>query len=320
GGITITLVDLTGTFNDSMAPMAPLITRPDYRMLGAIFQLPGEEGLHFIKCYGPKKTITDRADEIKGFLTSLKVGAEKVTVDLGKGVNLELVLIPAGEFMLGSPDSDKDGSDREKPQHRVRITKPFYLGKNLVTQEQWEAVTGGNPSHFKGPKNPVEMVSWDDCQQFLGKLNAISAAGVGKFQLPSEAQWEYACRAGSKTRYCFGDDESKLGDYAWYRLNSGGKTHPVGEKKPNAWGLYDMHGNVWGWCQDWYEGGYYAKSPRDDPTGAAAGSFRVFRGGSWFVPARDCRSAGRNFVQPGGRDDFLGLRISLVPADKRQAR
>ncbi|MGA2257939.1 MAG: formylglycine-generating enzyme family protein [Thermoguttaceae bacterium] len=185
------------------------------------------------------------AEEPKEAGGKAKSPPKELTVDLGKGVKLELVLIPAGEFTMGSPDSDKDAASDEKPQHRVRITKPFYLGKYLVTQEQWEAVIGNNPSHFKGPpKNPVEQVSWGDCQQFLGKLNAKSAAGGGKFQLPSEAQWEYACRAGSKTRYCFGDEESGRGDYAWYAANSGSKTHPVGEKKPNAWGLYDMQGKA----------------------------------------------------------------------------
>ncbi len=133
---------------------------------------------------------------------------KELTVDLAKGVKLEMVLVPAGEFLMGSPESDKDSMDREKPQHRVRITKPFYLGKYLVTQEQWEAVMGSNPSNVKGPKKPVGTVSWDDCQKFLGKLDAKSAAGRGKFQLPSEAQWEYACRAGSTTRYCFGDDDN----------------------------------------------------------------------------------------------------------------
>jgi len=260
------------------------------------------------------------AAEPKEAVSKTKSPPKELTVDLGKGVKLEMVLIPAGEFLMGSPDSDKDADANEKPQHRVRITKPFYLGKYLVTQEQWESVMGSNPSQFKGPKNPVENVSWEDCQTFLGKLNAKSAAGVGKFQLPSEAQWEYACRAGSKTRYCFGDDESKLGDYAWYAANSGDKTHPVGEKKPNGWELYDMHGNVWEWCQDWYDAGYYAKSPTDDPTGPTGGSRRVLRGGSWSYPAGGCRSAYRIFSAPGCGDYFLGLRVSRVPADKWRER
>ena len=185
-----------------------------------------------------------------------------------------------------------------------------------MTQEQWEAVTGNNPSEFKGPKNPVETVSWEDCQQFLGKLNAKVGSGAGKFQLPSEAQWEYACRAGSKTKYCFGDDASKLREYAWYDESVDGRTHPVGEKKPNAWGLYDMHGNVWEWCKDWYKDGYYKESPVDDPTGAATGSFRVFRDGNWLCSARHCRSASRGCIEPGDRDDFLGFRVSQVPAGK----
>ncbi len=157
------------------------------------------------------------------FSAEPKQPPKEFTVDLVKSVKLEMVLIPAGEFMMGSRESAEDTVaffnktygegflkadffKAEHPQHRVRITKPFYLGKYLVTQEQWEAVMGSNPSEFKGPKNPVEMVSWEDCQQFLGKLNAKSSSGASKFQLPSEAQWEYACRAGSKTKYCFGDD------------------------------------------------------------------------------------------------------------------
>ncbi len=249
---------------------------------------------------------------------------KELTVDLGKGIKLELVLIPAGEFMMGSPDSDKDSFKWEKPQHRVRVTKPFYLGKYLVTQEQWEAVMGKNPSQFKSPKNPVERVSWDDCQRFLGKLNAKSAAGGGKFQLPTEAQWEYACRAGSTTRYCFGDNKSALGEYAWYEANSGRdlhldhKTHPVGEKKPNAWGLYDVHGNVFEWCADWYDDNedYYAGSPTDDPPGPTTGSARVLRGGSYAHGAEECRSANNGNHSPGHRENFMGLRVALVPADK----
>ena len=257
------------------------------------------------------------AQESKEADSKTKSPPKELTVDLGKGVKLELILIPTGEFMMGSPDSDKNAASDEKPQHRVRITKPFYLGKYLVTQDQWEAVIGNNPSHFKGPKNPVERVSWDDCQKFLGKLNAKVGSGAGKFQLPSEAQWEYACRAGSKTKYCFGDDEKQLGEYAWHLQNSDGKTHPVGEKKPNAWGLYDMHGNVWEWCQDRYEDGYYKESPVDDPKGPATGAGRVFRGGSWRYPAGICRSASRDSYGPGAsRFIGLGFRVSLVPADK----
>ena len=239
---------------------------------------------------------------------------KRINFDLGNGVKMELVLIPAGEFLMGAPDADKGASSDFKPQHQVRITKSFYLGKYPVTQEQWEAVMGNNPSHFKGPKNPVEVVSWEDCQQFLGKLNA--KVGGGKFQLPTEAQWEYACRAGSTTRYCFGDDESKLGEYAWYGKNLGNTTHPVGEKKPNAWGLYDMQGNVWQWCADWW-GWYGARSITDDPTGPPAGLCRVFRGGDWGYDAEHCSSASRgNGAGPDSRRNGLGLRVSRVPADR----
>jgi formylglycine-generating enzyme required for sulfatase activity len=257
-----------------------------------------------------------------------QVPLKKVTLDLGRGVKLEMVLIPAGEFMMGTPDSEKYADDWEslpweKPRHRVRITKPFYLGKYPVTQEQWEAVMGNNPSHFKGPTNPVECVSWADCQQFLRKLNAKSLPGGGKFRLPSEAQWEYACRAGSKTRYCFGHEASKLPEYAWYAGNAGDKTHPVGEKKPNAWGLYDMQGNVWQWCQDRFGTDYYANSPLDDPTGPSfkptnasieSSGLRVNRGGSWRVAAVPCRSACRSRVGPNLGYYDLGLRVCRVAA------
>ena len=215
-------------------------------------------------------------------------------MDVGNAATLEMVLIPAGEFLMGSPDSETRARDDEKPQHRVRITKPFYLGKYPVTQEQWEAVMGRNPSQFKGPKNPVENVSWEDCQAFLGKLNEHVRGE--KFRLPTEAQWKYACRAGSKTRYCFGDDESRLGEFAWHDAE---QTHPVGEKEPNAWGLYDMQGNVWELCQDWYDARYYANSPTDDPPGSAVGKCRVSRGGGYIDPATFCRSAYRYGPGPG---------------------
>jgi formylglycine-generating enzyme required for sulfatase activity len=243
---------------------------------------------------------------------------KELTVDLGGGVKLEMVLIPAGEFLMGSPDSDKDANADEKPQHRVRITKPFYLGKYLVTQEQWEAVMGSNPSRFKGPKNPVEQVTWyPGCQAFLDKLNARALGQPGKFVLPTEAQWEYACRAGSATCYCFGDKESELDKYAWYTRNSDIGTHPVGQKKPNAWGLYDMQGNVEQWCRDWYDPDYFTKSPVTDPTGPAASRrrSRVERGGSIISPGWVCRPAARGGSTPWITTDTSGFRVSLVPAE-----
>ncbi len=241
-----------------------------------------------------------------------KVLPKELSVDLGKGVKLEMVLVPAGEFLMGSPDSDKDAGDEEKPQHRVRITKPFYLGKYLVTQEQWQTVMGSNPSHFTDPKNPVEEVSWDDCRLFLDKLDAKIGSQHEKFSLPTEAQWEYACRAGSGRRYYFGDDEADLGDYGWCLANADNKPRPIGQKKPNACGLYDMHGNVGEWCQDWYGGGYYAASKMDDPNGPATGTNRVNRGGGWDRPARYSRAAYRSYYSPGFRLDYVGVRVCLA--------
>ncbi|MGA2256209.1 MAG: formylglycine-generating enzyme family protein [Thermoguttaceae bacterium] len=242
---------------------------------------------------------------------------KELTFELGRGIKLEIVLVPAGEFMMGSSDSDEDASSREMPQHKVRIKKPFHLGRYLVTQEQWEAVIGSNPSHFKGSKNPVDLVSWEDCQKFLEELNAKIGTQSGEFTLPTEAAWEYACRAGSTTQYCFDDDDPKLSEYAWYNANSGNTTHPVGEKKPNAWGLYDMHGNVWEWCQDWYASEYYSKSLVDDPTGPATGSDRVIRGGCWLGPSRGCRSAVRTNLGPELHSSLLGFRVALIPASDR---
>ena len=212
---------------------------------------------------------------------------------------IERVFIPAGEFQMGSSDSGKGRGSEEGPVHRVRITRPFYMGKYEVTQGEWQRIMGENPSHFKGDRNPVEKVSWNDCQEFL------SRAGDG-LRLPTEAQWEYACRAGSRERFCFGSDDASLGGYAWYSGNSGETTHPVGEKIPNAWGLYDMHGNVWEWCADWYDGGYYANSPAEDPQGPSSGQFRVLRGGSWVIGAVLCRSANRVGVGPDGRGSRVG--------------
>lgn len=232
--------------------------------------------------------------------------SKRLAVDLGGDVKLEFVLVPAGEFTMGDNES--------KPAHPVKITKPFYLGAYEVTQAQWKAVMGTNPSRFKGAQNPVESISWEDCQEFIKKLNAKIGTAAGKFALPTEAQWEYTCHAGSKHRFCFGHDKPGLLDYGWHVKNGESKTHPVGEKKPNAWGFYDMHGNVAEWCHDWFEWKYYEKSPTNDPTGPAEGTSRVVRGGFWGSSAWRSRSAYRDHNSPRRFGRHLGLRLCLIPA------
>ncbi|MFH0965578.1 MAG: bifunctional serine/threonine-protein kinase/formylglycine-generating enzyme family protein [Planctomycetota bacterium] len=197
---------------------------------------------------------------------------------------VEMVFIPAGDFEMGSPSPGGVRQSDENPAHTVRITRPFYMGKCEITQEEWTRVMGSNPSHFKDNRSPVESVSWNDCQTFCKRTG---------LRLPSEAEWEYACRADTTWAYCFGDDPGDLGTHAWYTDNSGGSTHPVGEKRPNGWGLHDMHGNVWEWCADWWGDYYYSQSPREDPHGPSSGECRVLRGGSWNNNSWHCRSAFR---------------------------
>jgi formylglycine-generating enzyme required for sulfatase activity len=225
-------------------------------------------------------------------------------------IGMSFVLLPAGSFTMGSPagESGRNTGERQRP---VTISKPFYLQTTEVTQKQWTQVMGSNPSYFTsfGDDCPVENVSWNDAQEFIKKLNQKESGA--KYRLPSEAEWEYACRAGSKGRFCFGDEEARLKEYAWYKGNSGDKTHPVGKRKPNAWGLYDMHGNVWEWVEDdWQEG--YKEAPDD---GSAwidnpRASGRVVRGGGWGHVAPDCRSASRNGHGPDPRGDFVAFRIT----------
>ena len=233
-----------------------------------------------------------------------------------KQTGMHFVFIPAGEFLMGSPDNEKDrDASREGTgtQHKVRLTKPFYLGKYEVTQAEWKAVMASNPSKFPDDRNPVEQVSWEDCQAFLKKLQSEirNPKSEFSFALPTEAQWEYACRAGAQTRFCFGDDldYKELPDYAWFNANSGSKTHPVGEKKPDAWGLYDTSGNVWEWCEDWY--GAYPASEVKDPSGPTSGGHRVLRGGSWCYDGHYCRSASRIIRAPHCDYSLVGCRASL---------
>jgi formylglycine-generating enzyme required for sulfatase activity len=217
-------------------------------------------------------------------------------------IGMEFVLIAAGTFRMGS----HDGGFYENPVHHVTISQPFYLGKYAVTQGQWDAVMGTNRGHFTGdPNRPVVEVSWEKTQEFIQRL--IAKVGSGIYRLPTEAEWEYACRAGSTTVYSFGDDPHQLDEYGWYSNNSGNQTHPVGQRKPNAWGLYDMHGNVWEWVQDWH--GMYSPEPVTDPRGSSSDSYRALRGGSWFNDAGVCRSATRYRDRLWSHNDNYGFRL-----------
>ena len=241
-------------------------------------------------------TLTNENKELKNQINQLK--KEKQSNSIG----MKFTMIPAGEFYLGSEESD----DKESV-HKVKINNPFYFGTYPVTQREWKAVMGDKPSSFKGDDLPVEQVSWDDVQEFIKKLN--EKEGTEKYRLPSEAEWEYACRAGTTTRYSFGDSELELEDYAWYSKNSEGKTHPVGQKKPNLWGLYDMHGNVWEWVQDeWHN--RYDRIPTDGSVWESGdGARRVIRGGGWFRDAEFCRSAVRDHRGSHDRRGALGFRL-----------
>jgi len=219
--------------------------------------------------------------------------------------DMEFVLIPAGKFItiLGSNEFD------EAITRVVTISKPFYLGKYEVTQAQWTAVTGNNPSYHQGWKQPVERVSWFEVINFIRELNRKE--GGGKYRLPTEAEWEHAARAGTGTKWFFGNDSAALGEYAWFEDNSSKTTHPVGEKKPNPWGLYDIYGNVWEWVMDTYE--EYQPGEVTDPTGAEHGSYKVYRGGSGMFEAERCRSAYREWNPPEEHGRGLGFRLAFSP-------
>ena len=216
-------------------------------------------------------------------------------------IGLTFVLVPPGSFMMGSTNADD-----EQPVHQVTIGAPFYLGKYEVTQRQWVALMGSNPSEFKGADHPVEQVSWDDAQEFIRKLNAL---GDGfEYRLPTEAEWEYACRAGTA-----GDYAGDLDALAWYENNSKGETHPVGQKQPNKFGLYDMHGNVWEWCADMAPETYQG-APRDGSAWLNAGSQkRILRGGSWDHNSDHARSAYRHWFSSNHHTHGIGFRVAAVP-------
>ena len=218
--------------------------------------------------------------------------------DFENTIGMEFNLIPAGSFMMGS----ENGYGDERPVHKVTITKPFYIGIYPVFQGEYEVVMWSNPSGFRGNRRPIEQVTWYDAKEFCRRLS--EKEGV-TYRLPTEAEWEYACRAGTTTRYYWGDRIDE--DYLWYKDNSGWKTHPVGQKLPNAWGLYDMAGNVWEWCEDWY--GSYSPDEQTDPVGPSSGSSRVLRGSSWYGGTEFVRSANRDLFTPSYRYTNIGFRV-----------
>jgi formylglycine-generating enzyme required for sulfatase activity len=233
--------------------------------------------------------------------------AEDIRTFTSPVLDATFALIPSGTFMMGSPGDEKGRDKDESPQHQVTISRPFYIQTTEVTQGQWRKVMGSNPSYFGkcGDNCPVETVSWNDAQDFIKKLNSME--NTDKYRLPTEAEWEYAARAGATTRFYSGDSESDLLKTGWYVLNSGSKTHPVAQKPPNAWGLYDVLGNVWEWCQDWK--GDYPSGSVTDPKGPSSGTKRVWRGGGWSGYSSGSRTANRFQEEPGKRLFFMGLRL-----------
>jgi formylglycine-generating enzyme required for sulfatase activity len=225
---------------------------------------------------------------------------DELTLDLGNHIQMQAVLIPAGTFRMGFQARDETHFVTDLPGRKVTISKSFYMGKYPVTQQQWQALMPTNPSRFSDrPRNPVDGVSWEDADEFCKKLTAKTSRPV---RLPTEAEWEYACRAGTDTAFFFGNDPNALTDYAWVEANSNNTTHPVGQKKPNAWGLYDMCGNVWQWCSDWYDRIDNTNAPLTDPQGPAKSPLaaHVLRGGAWHTVSTYSHSAMRGGNFPCG--------------------
>lgn len=222
------------------------------------------------------------------------------------GVSFTMVAVKGGTFTMGATSEQTGADSDESPTHLVTLSD-YYIGETEVTQELWQAVMGSNPSYFTGNlQRPVEMVSWNDCQTFITKLNALTGE---TFSLPTEAEWEYAARGGNKAQGYLYSGSNTIGDVAWYTSNSSSTTHPVKTKQPNELGIYDISGNVWEWCADWY--GSYSSSAQTDPVGPSSGSYRVLRGGCWYSLATFCRVANRDGNAPTYVSNYCGLRLSL---------
>lgn len=239
----------------------------------------------------------------------------KLPIEVENSLGMRFRLLPPGTAILGSPLTEVGRGDREV-QHVFMAPEPFYLGTYEVTQAEWDRLMPTQPAHYKGARRPVEEVTWYDCQQFLTALCLREGVAAGTYRLPTEAEWEYACRAGTATAYCGGNDPSRLDAFANHGENGGGGTTAVGLKRPNALGLYDLHGNVWEWCQDRFVP--YAGDAR--PEDAERASWRCLRGGNWYVPPLDCRSAGRNRLPPASQGNMLGFRVLRTIATAPEAR
>lgn len=255
---------------------------------------PGKEvGEITVKAEG--KELSSKKIQKAGSNEEIKVG----------NVEFKMIHVEGGTFTMGATSEMKDPNSYEKPTHQVTLSS-YYIGETPVTQKLWQAVMGSNPSYFKGGNRPVEEVSWYDCQEFINKLNQKTGK---KFRLLTEAEWEYAARGGNKSKHTQYSGSNNLDEVAWYESNSGGKTHPVKTKKPNELGIYDMSGNVWEWCQDWFDA--YKKGSQTSPTGPTSGVSRVDRGGNWSTNVRYCYLSCRSFTYPEHGHNGLGLRLAL---------
>ena len=287
--------------------------------IGVMLDMSGVTARLWETVFSPRRMFYESDDQFRARrLSSMAERAQKAVAPtpdsktwMDPVSGMEFVYIPGGEFWMGCGERETACGDDEKPRHQLRVNG-FWMGKYEVTQAQWQAVMWRNPSHFNGADRPVDSVSWNDAQEFLNELNAAwaNSRSPAQFRLPSEAEWEYAARAGTQTAYSFGDDPAQLGDYAWFNGNSGNQTHSVGQLKPNAFGLYDMHGNVWEWVADTYHDNYNG-APTDGSAwgNLGDGKAKLLRGGSWNRYPLYCRSALRYRFFPDLRHCNLGARV-----------
>jgi formylglycine-generating enzyme required for sulfatase activity len=266
---------------------------------------------------GEIPTIAYRADpSAVPAATGMDSLSRPILSSLTNLVGIKMVLVPPGSFIMGAPETEPGQEAGESPVHMVTITRPFFISACPITQGQFKWVMGHNPSHFSiknggSEDHPVETVSWHDARAFCDWLSALDTELMEgqHYRVPTEAEWEYACRAGTQGAYSFGNDISALLSFGWYRDNAGGVTQATGQLRPNPWGLYDMHGNVRQWCLDFYKRKYYADSATADPKGPRSGRYRVVRGGSWYNEAKFCRSAHRGRYLPDEKSRLIGFRV-----------